>query len=367
MTAAQQPVIAAQQPEPPEGYLGTTARITSGPAPELVEAGYALEIADAPLLHRGLTLADLAHLVELVECGALTRDDAAPLCTVLLEWLDRPAAGFPVRSDVRRCVQQQGAGSRADPRPGRQRLRLGRTRREAGRIAFRLATRDKLLGLHADVAAFADEVAGQAAKHAATLWADHTYLRRPSRPRSVTTWWFRRTGPAAPGQDPGGIRPGGRLARRRWRGGRHPAADGQDAPGWVPGFRLRRSARPRRDVVGRRPGRRGHRGVPGVATIGQLACDLEIFASPAFGYVTLDASLCRASVLMPQKRNPYALPVLRGGAATLIGRLTGSSRPASPRPLGPTTGCTPMARWPARSTWRACSSGWHRGGSRADR
>ena len=80
---------------PPEGYLGATARITSGPAPELVEAGYALEIADAPLLHRGLTLADLAHLVELVECGALTRDEAAPVGAVLLKLLDSPAADFP--------------------------------------------------------------------------------------------------------------------------------------------------------------------------------------------------------------------------------------------------------------------------------
>ncbi len=79
----------------PEGYLGTTARITSGPAPELVEAGYALEIADAPLLHRGLTLADLAHLVELVECGALTRDEAAPVASALLSLLDSPAGEFP--------------------------------------------------------------------------------------------------------------------------------------------------------------------------------------------------------------------------------------------------------------------------------
>ena len=71
-----------------------------------------------------------------------------------------------------------------------------------------------------------------------------------------------------------------------------------------------------------------------VTTISQLASDLEIFASPAFGYVTLDASLCRASVLMPQKRNPYALPVLRGGAGTLVGRLTGLLA----------TGLTPSAR-----------------------
>ncbi len=58
-------------------------------------------------------------------------------------------------------------------------------------------------------------------------------------------------------------------------------------------------------------------------TVDRLAEDLEIFASPPFGYVTLDASLCRASVLMPQKRNPYALAVIRAGAGTLIGRATG--------------------------------------------
>ncbi len=63
--------------------------------------------------------------------------------------------------------------------------------------------------------------------------------------------------------------------------------------------------------------------VQAALTADRLAEDLQIFASPAFGFVTLDASLCRASVLMPQKRNPYALAVIRSGASTLIGRLTG--------------------------------------------
>ncbi|MDB5066729.1 MAG: hypothetical protein JWM18_3163, partial [Chloroflexi bacterium] len=35
------------------------------PAASLVEAGFALEIADAPLLHEGLTLADIAHVLDL--------------------------------------------------------------------------------------------------------------------------------------------------------------------------------------------------------------------------------------------------------------------------------------------------------------
>ncbi|CAB5027757.1 unannotated protein [freshwater metagenome] len=61
-----------------------------------------------------------------------------------------------------------------------------------------------------------------------------------------------------------------------------------------------------------------------VLTADRLAEDLQIFASAGFGLVTVDASLCRASVLMPQKRNPYALSVIRAGASTMIGRLTGT-------------------------------------------
>ena len=60
-----------------------------------------------------------------------------------------------------------------------------------------------------------------------------------------------------------------------------------------------------------------------VTTLDRLCEDLEIFAAPAFGYVSVHPSLCRASVLMPQKRNPYALPVIRSGASVLIGRATG--------------------------------------------
>ena len=128
---------------PPEGYLGTAARITSGPAPELVEAGYALEIADAPLLHRGLTLADLAHLAELVECGALTRDEAAPVCAVLLKLLDSPASEFPYDAVYGDAYNSRERELERELGPAAGRLHLGRTRREAGRIAFRLALRDR--------------------------------------------------------------------------------------------------------------------------------------------------------------------------------------------------------------------------------
>jgi argininosuccinate lyase len=55
----------------------------------------------------------------------------------------------------------------------------------------------------------------------------------------------------------------------------------------------------------------------------KLGEDLEIWASSEFDYVTLADGFSRASVLMPQKRNPYALSIIRGASGTLVGRLTG--------------------------------------------
>jgi argininosuccinate lyase len=51
---------------------------------------------------------------------------------------------------------------------------------------------------------------------------------------------------------------------------------------------------------------------------GQVAADLEIWASPAYGFVELADEYCRVSALMPQKKNPYALAVIRhaGGSAS---------------------------------------------------
>jgi argininosuccinate lyase len=60
-----------------------------------------------------------------------------------------------------------------------------------------------------------------------------------------------------------------------------------------------------------------------VGTQSKLAEDLEIWASSEFDYVTLADGYSRSSVLMPQKRNPYALSIIRGASGTLIGRVGG--------------------------------------------
>ncbi|AFM20120.1 argininosuccinate lyase (plasmid) [Mycolicibacterium chubuense NBB4] len=311
-------------PVVPEGYLGAQARITSGPAAELVEAGYALELADAPLLHHGLGLADLAHVIALREAGVIPEAEGASLLTVLLDTLATPAEAFPydaVYGDAYNSRERE-----LERRLGRVAgwLHTGRTRREAGRIAFRVAMREHVLALHETTGRFVSALAEQAAAQSATVWADTTYLQ-PAQPSTF--------GHYLGGFGEEAARHLGRLeAVHRWAD-RSPAGVGGVAGTRVPVDRHRLAAllgfaapgAHTRDVMWSVDGLAdaAMAATQAATTVDRLAEDLEIFASPGFGYVALDASLCRASVLLPQKRNPYALAVIRSGAGTLIGRTTG--------------------------------------------
>lgn len=308
----------------PEGYLGADGRINSGPSPALIEAGYTLELADAPLLHHGLGLADLAHVLELHTAGVIPTNQVAVLLPALLEMLEIPLEEFPydpVYGDAynsRERELERRLGSVAGW------VHTGRTRREAGRIAFRLALRDRILDLHEAVTHFLAAIAVQAAAHAGSVWADTTYLQ-PAQPstfghylgsfgeeatrhldRLEQAFRWADCSPAGVGGVGGSRVPIDRERLAELLGFAAPGSHTRDVMWAVDGLA---------DAV--------VAAAQAATTIDQLAEDLEIFASPNFSYVTLDASLCRASVLMPQKRNPYALAVIRAGAGTLIGRATG--------------------------------------------
>src|SRR3954451_5554385 len=158
---------------PPPGYLGADARIRSGPAPELVEAGYELELADAPLLWRGLGLADLAHSLVL---AAIPEGDRRALLAALLDLLDAPEPpamdsryGDSVNLRERRLEERIGSATGW--------LSAGRSRREAGRISFRLALGDRVLELHAAVLRFARALVEVAERERDTPMPDYTYLQ----------------------------------------------------------------------------------------------------------------------------------------------------------------------------------------------
>ena len=57
--------------------------------------------------------------------------------------------------------------------------------------------------------------------------------------------------------------------------------------------------------------------------LSRWAEDLIIYSSPGFAYVELADAYSTGSSLMPQKKNPDSLELIRGRAATVLGKLTG--------------------------------------------
>jgi len=55
--------------------------------------------------------------------------------------------------------------------------------------------------------------------------------------------------------------------------------------------------------------------------ISRVAEDLILWSSPQFGFLDLDEAYCTSSSLMPQKKNPDALELLRGKTGRIVGSL----------------------------------------------
>jgi argininosuccinate lyase len=58
------------------------------------------------------------------------------------------------------------------------------------------------------------------------------------------------------------------------------------------------------------------------ATASRLSADLILWSSPMAGFVTLDDAYCSSSSIMPQKKNPDTLEILRAKSGTVLGSLT---------------------------------------------
>jgi len=294
------------------------------PAQSLIDAGFATEIADAPLLHHGLNLADMAHVLDLDGRQLVPRDAIRDLARVLLEAHETPPKDFPYDpafGEIYNCREKHFSEAIGDASGW---LHAGRPRREAARVAIRLVLRRLCVELAIAGTGFVEAITAVAADHAESYMPDQTYLQH-AQPSTFGHYLLGFAGPA--------IRDVERLLTELRTVNLSPGG-----AGCVNGTRL----------LGDRELIAGSLGFGGIiehtrdamwqtdvfvsllsittslmSNESKLAEDLEIFASPEFDYVDLAGQYTRASVLMPQKRNPYALSIVRGAFGVLIGRLAG--------------------------------------------
>jgi argininosuccinate lyase len=319
-----------------DGYLGAGGRLEGGPAPELVASGFAHEIEAAPRLARWLSMADLAHAVALAEGGAIPDEDARALIGGLLGLDAAPPDALHWRPELGDAFNSREAALTELVGPSAAGwLSAGRPRREAFRVALRLCARAGALDLHDAVLDAAAALVDLAERHAGDLAADYTYLQ-PAQPTTIGHLLLAYAAPA--------LRDGERLraaharldlsvagaggsAGSRWPLDRARLADLLGFPGVVPHTK---DAMWQADVYAELVAAAAISATHG----SQLAQDLEILASREFAAVSLADRHSRASALMPQKRNPYALAAIRAQAGIAAGELaalmvtlhTGSAR-----------------------------------------
>jgi argininosuccinate lyase len=308
------------------GELGRGGRLRGGAAGELVAAAYAAESAHGPRLARGLSLADLAHAVALVESRDLAGEEASALLRGLLELHAIPGDDFPWDPSLGDAFNAREA--ELERRVGRAAagwLSAGRPRREAFRVAVRLTARTGARELHDALADQAAALARHARATRTALAADYTYLQ-PAQPTTVGHLLLAYAYPAV--RDAGRARAShaalglsvagaGGSAGSRWALDRARLAELLGCDGLV---EHAKDAAWQSDVY-----------VELLSTLAiaathqsQLGQDFEIYASQEFGLVELSDAHSRASALMPQKKNPYALAAIRTQAGQAAGDLAGA-------------------------------------------
>lgn len=309
--------------EPKSVSTESNGRLKAGPAPELIQSANQLEAACTPILYHGLSLADLAHGIMLMEAGIIPRPAARTLLSALMTAhqipADRfafdPAVGDSYKNRERYIMQlAPDAGGW---------LRTGRARREATNIAYQLAIRGRVLALTGALADLAAALVDQSELHAGTIMSDYTYLQH-AQPTTFAHYLLSFVFPMTRDFDrlracfgrinlsPGGIGSvnGSRLPLDRRRLA--------ELLGFAGVMTHTRDAMWQADM----PIEIMSGVVASVVNIDRLAEDLQIWVTQEFGLMDLAEEYCRESVIMPQKKNPYSLAFVRGVAGVLIGQMT---------------------------------------------
>ena len=312
---------------PPAGRgQGEGGRLREPPAPELVAAAFRTELADAPILHRGLGQADLAHVIALAEAGIVPAADAARLLALLLELGRVPVEQFELDEALEDVYSNREAWlKRRDERVAGW-MGAGRPRREPATIAYRIAVRERLLDLGDAVADCIAALVEQAERHVGTVAPDYTYLQ-PATPTSLAHYLLAFAYPLLRDLDrieacfgrtnrcPGGIGNinGTRLPVDRARisellGFESPIVNTRDAM-WQVDQPI--------EVVSQ--------AATVLLDLERLAEDLQIWNTAEFDLVELADRHARISMIMPQKKNPYSLAFVRGASSQMLGRLVSAA------------------------------------------
>ncbi|WP_022949749.1 2-phosphosulfolactate phosphatase XcbC [Methylohalobius crimeensis] len=301
--------------------LEVGTRLDEPPSAGLQQTAFAEEIAAQECLHEAVGWADIAYTLMQARLRTIPPGAAAELMAALLELqltdtcgeLD-PALGDVVTNREAWLAGKTGAIGH---------LGAGRARREAITTGFVLVLRTQVLRLAEALCAMVTQIAGLAEAHCSTVFPEYTYLQTAQ----PTTFGHYLSGFAFPAE-----RDLQRLRGFYARLNRCPAGCGSSN-----GSRLPQDRQMLADLLGfdgvvehardamwqaDLPIELASCLVIIAVNVSRLAEDLMVFATREFALLNLADRHCRASKIMPQKKNPFALSYLRSLANHLLGAQT---------------------------------------------
>jgi len=276
-----------------------------------------------------------AWVSALVGAGVLTADEGRTLTDGLAEVERRLAAGAADHADDEdiHSLIERLLGEVAGPVAGK--LHTGRSRNDQCGTDLRLWTLGALERLDAALQSLARALAGQAKSAVDVLMPSYTHTQR-AQPVRAAHWLLAHVWPL--------VRDRARLADARRRASILPLGSAAIAG---TGFPVDREALARdlgfaavspnsMDATGDRDFAVEAVFVAALCGVhlSRLAEDLILFSTVEFGFVVIAEPFTTGSSLMPQKRNPDSLELVRGAAPHLAARLTGMLGALKAMPTG---------------------------------
>lgn len=305
--------------------IGT--RLKSPPSKLLIDSVFAFELAQQEHLFAAMGLVDIAYTVVAIEKGLIPAQDGAELLAYLQELQSKPDS-FQT-SAARGDLYTNREAWLAERTAATKWLGIGRARREATTTAFLLVMRQLIVALSESIIALALMLVKKADEHKLSVMPDYTYLQA-AQPTSFGHYLLGvvypllrdlqrlellltqlNCSPLGCGSSNGSRLVQGRERLAELLGFAKPIPHARDAM-WQADLTIESAAILTNSSI----------------TLSRLAEDLQIYNTQEFGLIELDDGHARASKIMPQKKNPFALTHIRGVANQMIGVLTATAATA---------------------------------------
>ena len=259
--------------------------------------------------------ASRAHARMLGRIGALTAEEVEALVGGLERIEELSAAGeFEIAREQEDCHTAIEEWLTAEVGTAGRKIHLGRSRNDQVLTALRLWEKDALAELDRGLAAFIEAIEARVGDVGGIEMPGYTHMRR-AMPTTAGAWLGAF---AAAARDDRRL-----LAAVLERIDQSPLGTG--AGFGIPVFELDREgtarelgfARVQENPIyaqmsrGRFEADLLHLGAQVAHTLNRLACDLLLFSMAELGFVRLPEALCTGSSIMPQKRNPDVLELVR--------------------------------------------------------